>query len=34
MELRIKNFDILDVRWKIWHLGGGSRKIDKEGGIV
>ena len=35
MGLRMKNFKILAVHWKIWHLGraGGSQKTDVEGVI-
>ena len=32
MVLRMKNFNILAVHWKIWLLGGGgSRKTNIEG---
>ena len=34
MILRMKNFDILGVNWKIQLLGGGSRKTNIEGGIA
>ena len=34
MGLRMKNFNILDVHWKIWLLGGGSsRKTDIDWGL-
>ena len=32
MVLRMKNFNIFGVHWKIWLLGGGLRKTDIEGG--
>ena len=34
MVLRMKNFNILEVHWKIRLLGGGSRKTNIEGGGV
>ena len=34
MGLRMKNFDILGVHWKIWLLGGwSSQKTNIEGGL-
>ena len=32
MVLRMKNFHILGVHWKIWLLGEGSQKTNTEGG--
>ena len=32
MVLRMKNFNIFGVHWKIWFLGEGSRKISIGGG--
>ena len=32
MVLRIKKYDILEVHWKIWLLGGGVTKNSIEGG--
>ena len=34
MVLRMKNFNVLGVHWKIWLLrgGGGSRRTNIEGG--
>ena len=34
MGLRMKNFDILRVHWKIQLLGGSSQKTDIEGGTA
>ena len=34
MGLRMKNFDILGVHWKIQLLGGSSQKTDIEGGTA
>ena len=35
MVLRMKNFNILGIHWKIWLLGGGgSQKNNIEGGIA
>ena len=33
MGLRMKNFNILGVHWKIWLSGGGSWKTNMEGGL-
>ena len=33
MGLRMKNYIIFGVHWKIWLLEGGSRKTDIEGGL-
>ena len=33
MVLRMKNFDILGVHWKIWLLEVGSQKTNIEGGL-
>ena len=34
MVLRMKNFNILEVHWKIQLLEGGSQKTNVEGGIA
>ena len=36
MELRMKNFNVFGVHWKIRFLGGGggSRKTNIEGGLL
>ena len=31
MELKMKNFNILGVHWKIWLLGGSSQKTNIKG---
>ena len=33
MLLRMKNFNILGIHWKIWLLGGCSQKVNIEGGL-
>ena len=34
MVLRMKNFNILGVHWKIWLLGGGGRVSQKSVGVL